>query len=249
MPIRFLLSILLLAALAPTSQAEVKKITIYADGVSCPANCDAHVVFDKAMNGTEFAHKAGTKYSPCKRNEECRVCFESGERQCLNVMYRGNGPHENTFDFTPAFYEKACATMPSQPLLAKECNEAKEAAKELDKKINCIATPENSKCSSIIAKATAARELDLPKYKKCLELGEETYNQGVPKAERRKNECAYERHGTGSNTSGTKTWKKLLPAACRVGTYVGRDGLDCCSGNTLADGPLDVECLGFYPAL
>lgn len=99
----------LVISIVPFSQAETKKITIYSDGASCPANCNAHVVFHKDMNGGEFAHKPGTKYTSCKRNEICRICFGSGEKQCLEVMYRGNGPHKNTFDFTPAFYKQACS--------------------------------------------------------------------------------------------------------------------------------------------
>jgi hypothetical protein len=246
MLIRFLLTMLFLAAVVPASQAEVKKITIYADGVSCPANCDAHVVFNESMNGTEFAHKPGTKYSDCVEDEECRICFESGEKQCLMVMYRGGGPKPNTFDFTPAFYQKACASTPAQPLLAKECVSLKESAKALDGRINCLATPENPKCTAIIAAAKAARELDIPNYKKCLQMTEDAYNKVVQVAEQRDNDCTYEKNGTGKNSKGL-TWRKLLPAACREGTYVGRDGLDCCSGNTFADGPLGRECRGFYP--
>ena len=247
MLIRLLFSILFLAAAVPASQAEVKKLTIYDDGVSCPANCDAHVVFSNAMNGTAFAHKEGTKYSKCVKGEACRICFESGEKQCLNVMYRGSGPHPDTFDFTPAFYQQACASTPAQPLLAKECVSLRERAKALSGRINCLAAPGDPKCSAIIAETKAARELDLPKFKKCLQLGEAAYNQQVPNAEKRKHDCTYELNGTGRNDAGTKTWRKLLPAACRAGTYVGRDGLDCCSGNTFADGPLGRECRGFYP--
>ena len=40
MLIRLLFSVFFLAAAVPASQAEVKKLTIYDDGVSCPANCD-----------------------------------------------------------------------------------------------------------------------------------------------------------------------------------------------------------------
>src|SRR5687767_14716582 len=42
------------------------------------------------------------------------------------------------------------------------------------------------------------------------------------------------------------TWKKLLPGVCRPGTFVGRNGLDCCSRNLSADGPLGAECIRFY---
>lgn len=245
MATRFLLMILFLAAVMPVSQAETKKTTIYDDGASCPANCDAHVVFHKDMNGTEFAYKPGTKNVPCERNQTCRICLESGGKQCLEVMYRGRGPHPDTFDFTPAFYKEACATTPEQSLLAKECKELKNAAKQLEGRINCIAIPDNTKCVDIIAASKTARELDLPKYNLCLQMGEKNYNKNKSVAEKRSNECAYEFKGTGK--SPKKIWRKLLPGTCRVQTYVGRDGLDCCSGITFADGPLGVECQGFYP--
>jgi hypothetical protein len=48
------------------------------------------------------------------------------------------------------------------------------------------------------------------------------------------------------NNNGTVN-ASLLPAACRDGTFVGRDGLDCCSGSVLHDGPLGTECRDFYP--
>ncbi|MGI3448934.1 hypothetical protein C3433_20145 [Citrobacter freundii] len=243
--LRVQIAFILLSASLVT-HAEVKKITIYSDGVSCPGSCDAHVVFDKAMNGTEFAHKAGTKYAACKKNEECHICFESGGKQCLDVMYRGNGPHANTFDFTPKFYQQVCAGTPVQLLLADACNNMRESAKNLERRINCIATPDDNKCNNIIVLAESARKLDIPKYEKCLQQGEHAYNQSVPPAEQRALNCAYELHGSGINSKG-KTWKKLLPAACRENTYVGRDGLDCCSGNTLTDGQLGLECKAFYP--
>lgn len=243
--IRLLLLIPLLTV-ALMTEAEVKKITIYSDGQSCPGNCDSHVVFDKAMNGTEFAHQAGTQYAPCKINEPCHICLESGEKQCLDIMYRGNGPHANTFDFTPAFYHTICASTPPQPLLAQKCKSMRSSAEKLDKRINCILTPDNQKCRDIMNSAVSARKLDTPKYRQCLKLGQRAYNTTVPIAEQRDHNCAYELHGTGKNSSG-KTWKKLLPAACRDNTFVGRDGLDCCSGKTLTDGPLDLECKIYYP--
>ena len=238
----------LLCSLSSFSQAETIRLTIYSDGLSCPANCDSHVVFQDALNGTEFAHKPGTNTGKCIRGEKCRICIESGGQQCLEVMYRGTGPGKKTFDFTPAFYKETCVSTPNQPALATKCFELKRAAKNFEDRINCIADPENAKCKQIIASANAKRELDLPKFKECLAVGEKTFNKDKANPEKRTHSCAYELIGTGGPNSKGTTWKKLLPGACRAGTFVGRDGLDCCSGYIFEDGPMDLECRGFYPA-
>jgi hypothetical protein len=58
--------------------------------------------------------------------------------------------------------------------------------------------------------------------------------------------CAYEKGGTSKNSRGDP-WRKLLPAACRPGTFVGLDGLDCWSGDPLTDrGFGSAECAGYY---
>ena len=232
------------------AQAETVRLTIYDDGLSCPANCDAHVVFHKSMNGTEFAHSSQTTSAPfskCLVGEACRLCLESGGKQCLEVMYRGGGPTLRTFDFTPSFYQKVCASTPAQPLLADKCAQLAKAAAGLDGRKNCIAQPDTDGCRDLIAGAVAARTADRPEYQKCKTIGETAYNKTKPKVQQRSNNCAYELNGTGGPNSKGTTWKKLLPGACRDGTLVGRDGLDCCSGLPLADGPLGLECKHFYP--
>ena len=56
-----LLTILVVVmSFAGTATAEEIKLTIYDDGKSCPAGCDAHVVFHQSMNGTELAHALGS---------------------------------------------------------------------------------------------------------------------------------------------------------------------------------------------
>jgi hypothetical protein len=48
-------------------------------------------------------------------------------------MFRRHvSPHANTFDFTPKFYQQACAATPAQLLLAEACNNMRESAKILD---------------------------------------------------------------------------------------------------------------------
>ncbi len=249
MLLRTLLSLMLLYFI-PQVQAESIRLTMYDDGLSCPGNCDAHVVFEANLNGTEFAHSPSTQARPftkCVNGQKCRICLESGGKQCLETIYRGGGPAPKTFDFTAAFYQKACATAPEQPLLAAKCLQLERAAKTLVGRINCIASPDNSACRSLMPLAIAARDQDQVKYRRCTSMGAAIYNRTVSASEKRSLNCAYEFNGTGGPNSAGTTWRRLLPGACRAGTFVGRDGLDCCSGILLADGPLVQECSRFYP--
>jgi len=59
------------------SKAELK-LTIYDDGLSCPSNCDSHVVFHKNLNGTQYAHQVNflaPNFTKCSLNSECEICF------------------------------------------------------------------------------------------------------------------------------------------------------------------------------
>ena len=246
LPATLTIFLLLAASFLP---ADVK-LTIYDDGFSCPANCDAHVVFHRSMNGTKNAHapnSAPGTFQKCTLNTECRICFDDAGQQCMNVMYRGAGPPRNTFDFTPAFYLKHCGQPSTPPLLAAKCNALKAQARTLDGRVNCIQNPDHPKCVDIIRVARKRQADDRPLFEKCKQLGEAEFNSGRPIREQRSEGCAYEKRGTGGPNSQGTTWKRLLPGACRDNTFVGRDGLDCCNGITIFDGPLGVECKGFYP--
>jgi hypothetical protein len=226
------------------------KLTIYDDGRSCPADCDAHVVFNANLNGTEYAHDPTTASKPFKKcvvGQICQLCLESGGKQCLKVMYRGGGPPPGTFDFTPQFYIAACAETPAQPLLATKCSDLAKTTARVAGRINCIASPAQAPCPHVLQRATLARKQDLLEYDRCLRQGEGKYNKTVSASQRRAHQCAYELNGSGGPNSNNATWKKLLPAACREGTFIGQDGLDCCSGNPFADAQFENECLLFYP--
>jgi hypothetical protein len=232
------------------ASAELIRLTIYDDGLSCPAECGEHVVFHASLNGTEFAHKPTTIAAPfakCVEGKACRICLESGGKQCLETIYQGGGPTKKTFDFTPAFYLNACAGQPQQASLQTKCNELRKAAKTLEGRVNCIAKPHDVNCEPIIAAARKLQLADRTAYQSCVTIGQDKFNLNRPETEQRSIKCAYERYGTGGPNSKGVTWKKLLPGACRDSTFVGRDGLDCCSGNTLADGPFAHECRAFYP--
>lgn len=246
----FLTVLLVLGILSLPAQAATVRATIYDDGLSCPANCDAHVVFAPSLNGTANAHTPASADGPFKKcisGNECRICFDSTPASCMLAMYRGNGPHANTFDFTPAFYEANCSKPDIPAALAEQCRSLARSARGLDGRVNCVRTPEHARCVEVIRVAREKQERDRPIYQECVRLGEAAFNRGRPVTEQRSEACAYEKKGTGGPNSRGKTWRRLLPGACRDGTFVGRDGTDCCTGNPLADGPLGVECKAFYP--
>ncbi len=241
---------LFLLLFAHQSSAETVRLTVYDDGMSCPGECDAHVVFHPSMNGTEFAHDPATPKTPylkCTNGAQCEICFSSGKQQCLTVLYRGAGPTKNTFDLTPAFYDQACPTASTHPALESKCREIAKAAASLSGRINCIRETAHQQCKTLIDGETLKREADQPHFELCRKLGEAKFNATQVESKRRSNDCAYEATGTGGPNSKGTTWRKLLPGACRPGTFVGRDGLDCCNGNPSSDGPLGIECRGFYP--
>ncbi len=238
---------LTIAAGASTALA-VPRLTIYDDGLACPAGCDAHVVFHPTLNGTAFAFAPASKpgvYEKCTPNTACRLCFD-GATSCMVVMYRGAGPHPRAFDFTPAFYEASCGKADIPPALAAQCRILAQAKKTLEGRVNCIRSPDHPKCATLIEEAREAQAKDRQLYAECLRLGESAFNATRPVSEQRSNDCTYEMKGTGVNSQG-KTWKRLRPAGCRDGTYVGPNGTDCCTGNLFADGPQGAECRVFYP--
>jgi len=233
------------------SLAKSIKITIYDDGKSCPASCNAHVVFEKSLNGTIFAHDPITPKAPfkkCSVGSSCEICFDDKSlASCMKAEYQGSGPHADTFDFTPNFYKENCkkSSIPSQ--LKTQCAALDKAAKPLANKTNCIQNPSDAKCVAIIKTAETLQAADLPLYDQCKKEGEDKFNKGRPIGEQRSNNCAYEQKGTGGPNSKGNRWKRLLPGACRRGTYVGNDGLDCCTGIIFADSSLGRECRSFYP--
>ena len=142
--------------LAPTVFAQGVRLTIYDDGFSCPADCDAHVVFHASMNGTKYAHSPASvpgRFDRCTVNSECRMCFDEHSQECMHVMYRGGGPHPHTFDFTPAFYEEHCSQASIPITLAAKCRDLKAQAATLHGRTNCIRHPDHTKCVDLMRTA------------------------------------------------------------------------------------------------
>jgi hypothetical protein len=130
--------------------------------------------------------------------------------------------------------------------LADQCASLNKQAKKLEGRINCFQKPEHPACKNLVEQAKQQQAQELPLYEACRQQGEPRFNRKRPIAEQRSLDCAYEKQWTGGPNKKGKTWKKLLPAACRENTFVGRDGLDCCTGTVFHDGPLDIECNIFY---
>ena len=73
--------------LAVPALAREMRLTIYDDGISCPANCDAHFVMNRADNGTSFAFRPDsgrTAPQRCPVNEDCTICFDESDGSCCD---------------------------------------------------------------------------------------------------------------------------------------------------------------------
>jgi hypothetical protein len=237
-----------------TKADDAMKLTLYDDGISCPGNCDAHVVINPDDNGTRFAFDPASSRAsprPCTVGQECRICFGTADDTCMSALYRGGGPPKGTFDFTPAFYREQCSQTRITTALRNQCDSLDKDVrdKSYDAHINCLANPSDSHCKAIITEAEAKREADIPKRDQCLKMGEDTYNkkQTDPR-ERRANNCDYSFADIGGPNSKGVTWRVLLPAACRPGTYVGQNGTDCCSSDVRFAASVHPECSSFFPA-
>lgn len=239
--------------LASDSSDSKMKITVYDDGVLCPGKCDAHAVLHAKDNGTRFAFDPATTSSfpkPCRIGELCRVCFSGSEKDCISVVYRGSGPPRGNIDVTPKFLEEFCVTSVSAPSLQKFCADLGRKFQKQNSGINCISNPLHKGCAEVIADAKKKRDMDQINYQAC--LSDKNFNQrmrenGTP-GQQRSLKCGYEANGlgTGINSNGEK-WRKLLPAACSPDRFVGKDGLDCCGTNDLANIAFGSrECAGFY---
>lgn len=257
-------SLLLLSCLLLTDttvgHASPMSLTTYDDGRSCPANCDAHVVFHRSHNGTANAflpgdgrdplgNRAHAGDHPCVAGKPCVVCFDDDVASCLVAVYRGNGPPPGRVDATPAFMRETCGKPSPPAAVATECTRLTRAAADLERRINCIANPAHPECHSRMAAAEAARAADEPELARCRRSGVEAYNAAQPDPTLHRSPhagCEYYLNRRKTNSHGT-TWMMLSPAACRSGTFVGPNGTDCCSGDVLQAAVDVAECRWFYP--
>jgi hypothetical protein len=241
---------MLLGAQAGSS---VMRITIYDDGKSCPGDCDAHFVANPADNGTRFvSDPASPRANPrrCVAGQACRVCFGNDDSTCMTALYRGGGPSPRTIDATPSFFAAHCNRPGNPSALVAYCRSLDRAvaANGYDRRVNCIAEPTDPRCTAIIARARAAQAEDEPRYAECRRLGEAAYNRRQSDPRRRRSlACAYSFQSLGGPNSRGTRWRLLMPGACRPGTYVGRDGLDCCSADIRFAASNHRECSIYFP--
>jgi hypothetical protein len=248
-----ILLFLFFSGFALGAHAHEIQLTIYDDGISCPGGCDAHVVLNAADNGTAHAFAPGsTAQNPrkCANGQSCNICFGHSSPSCMVAIYRGGGPPSGKFDFTPAFYAKFCGAGDIPAALRRQCSALDAAVTQLGygTRVDCFANPDDPLCVETIARARLAYDADVPERTRCLELGETPYNnqQSVPE-KRRALACNYSFLRLGGPNSAGVTWRRLMPAACRPGTFVGRDGLDCCSGDKRFAASIHPECTAFFP--
>ena len=237
--------------------AERMQPTMYDDGMACPGGCDPHVVFARRHNGTDnafrppLANRVSAKEHPCVRGELCMICFEADDASCMEVRYRGNGPEAGRFDFSAAFMLDACKRTSELPsALQQQCaGMERTATRVYGGSQSCIADSTSAACAPLIDAARAAQAADRPEYLACVAEGPAAYNrtQADPKLHRStSNGCAYWLNVRGANSRG-QTWQKLAPGACSDGSFVGQDGLDCCTGVPLIDANFGRrECAAYY---
>lgn len=243
----FSLFILLLSA-SHAARADSFIATIYSDGLSCPHRCDAHVVFNKAHNGTRYASSPDSPRAspkPCDVGAACRICFGNADETCMTAIYRGGGPAKWRFDFTPAFYEATCGKPGLPEVLSAQCASfSKQYAELTAHHIYCLSEPGGRGCPEVLKSAEDAKAADQPLWDECRRIGQDAFNIKYSNrpALQRSNDCAYEKQGTGGPNSKGETWRRLLPAACQPGAYVDRSGLDCCDSNRMSLGGLGREC-------
>lgn len=238
---------------APTDlSAAAMTATIYDDGIACPGDCDAHVVFHESHNGTAnaYAPPLASRAAPqkCVNGETCVICFGAPGDSCMLARYRGSGPPRGRFDLTPAFYDEHCGETGIPPTLKSACDSLSAAARSrgYDVMTNCIAEPQAPACAAMMAAAEAERVRDAAERATCLAMGQAAYNaQQADQSLHRTNACNYYLNRRRSNSAG-ETWFKLAPGSCRPATYVGRDGLDCCSASLFAAAALHPECRSYY---
>lgn len=240
------IAILLMLLATVTIAGESPKITLYNDGESCPGGCDAHVVLHRSLNGTRFAHAPGTQSKRCEVGVNCEICFEGTANSCMDVMYRGGGPARGRLDFTPAFFNSHCGQSSIPTALVKKCAAMYKTAMSQHNYINCIKEPTHPQCIDTMAAARDKKAGDAIAFKRCRTMGLAAYNKSVPALARRSDNCTYSQASTGGPNSHGETWRQLLPGACPGNSYVGRDGLDCCTGDPFIDASLGFECRAFY---
>ena len=234
--------------------AATMEATVYDDGLACPGGCDAHVVVNKADNGTAnvYLPPLSSRSEPerCRYGKPCVICFGPSGESCMIALYRGPGPPKGKIDLTPAFLDARCGEAGVPEAVARACAsvERRIARHKYDVRVNCILSEDaDPRCAERLAPYRAAQRADAVERARCVELGGDAeYNAQQPDAQlHRALGCNYLQNQRGSNSRGV-TWRKLAPGSCDGSKLVGRDGLDCCSASRYAAGAFHPECDNYY---
>jgi hypothetical protein len=152
------------------------------------------------------------------------------------------------FDFTPAFFEENCGRNDLPAPLAQICRSANPTVERLRTQINCFQHPAHPKCKDLMSEASRRKAVDDAVYDECKRMGEAAFNRKYINSPsmQRTNDCQYEKLRRGLNPRTGVRWRLLLDGACRPGTYVGKNGLDCCTGNLYQTALLGSECNLFF---
>src|SRR5690606_8029978 len=161
-----------------SQEAATLTLTTYDDGVSCPADCDSHVVFSPRHNGTRnalapaagsdpLANRADAVRFPCTRDAPCVVCFAEPSDSCITTVYRGSGPPLGRVDATPAFMKQWCDEPMLPAAVVTECARLRGNAARLEARVNCFAEPTHPLCAAKMEAAAAVKEADAPEFAKC----------------------------------------------------------------------------------
>ncbi len=237
--------------------AEVMTVTAYGDGLSCPGGCDAHVVFARRHDGTRNAFAPGPTLlawrdsaaaHPCgggpgpSAGRPCVICFDDADASCLLTLHRGSGPPAGRFDVNATFLAETCPLVALPSAIQDLCAGYRQAVMTLAARHSCIADESQGACRNLMQAARAAWTEDRPRYEACLAAGGDApYNAGMSDSSlHRAHDCAY--FANRRNAAGLR----LAPGACPAGSFVGRDGFDCCGGDPARDAIDPRECGLFY---
>jgi hypothetical protein len=222
---------------------QAMEVTCYHDGESCPGGCDSHVVFKPAHNSRALerrnAYRPGTRLDPepCRNGEECTFCFSPDPDDCVDTVFRGDGPPVGKVDVTPDFLHENCfypGTLDPRRSIPEGlkgiCSYVRASAAALEARVNCVADPGHPRCAEFMDSKIREKEADRKLYEECLRVGESAFNRDRPDSQKRVYACAYSYL---THPVGGRAFRRLLPGACDGGAFVSPGGFDCCSADTV----------------
>jgi len=194
-----------------------------------------------------------------------RRCVGEEGKECIDFAYSESMIDGSYAYMTPSDLRHACFVENSFEFryyipknLRELCRFVKTNFHNLSSKINCISSSGFSPCQKMMKEKIEAHQADTLAYKKCQELGHETYNNRVEASLRRSSDCLYTyekvEHG-----SPKRMWRDLMPSSCGEGAFVADNGIECCTkddfhnscvgscGSYYVKRKIDLGSAGFSP--